>query len=355
MKFPDDTGAANDYTFCSFIPPYVLDHMAQSSDARIRRLAIDAIATASAIRAVRSMLRTMPAWAATPSPTFRRHRLIYDAKNGGFNDLPGRLVRAERDAKNSDPPVNEAFSYSGSTYNFYRKLFTRNSLDDSGMSLISSVHLGQGLNNAFWTGEQMCYGDGDGRIFIRFTKSFDVVGHELTHGVISHTCNLVYSKEPGALNEHFADVFGSLVKQWSKRQTAAKADWLIGADIMGPETSAKSLRTFKAEKAYENDPLLGTDPQPKHIRDKYTGSGDNGGVHINSGIPNHAFYLAAMEIGGRAWERAGQIWYKTMLKLNASSNFTDMVELSTETAATLFGNGSKEHKAIAKAWKSVGF
>lgn len=201
----------------------------------------------------------------------------------------------------------------------------------------------------------MCYGDGDGRIFIRFTKSFDVVGHELTHGVISHTCNLVYSKEPGALNEHFADVFGSLVKQWSKRQTAAKADWLIGADIMGPETSAKSLRTFKAEKAYENDPLLGTDPQPKHIRDKYTGSGDNGGVHINSGIPNHAFYLAATEIGGRAWERAGQIWYKTMLKLNASSNFKDMVELSTESAATLFGNGSKEHKAVAKAWKSVGF
>ena len=124
---------------------------------------------------------------------------------------------------------------------------------------------------------------------------------------------------------------------------------------MGPETSAKSLRTFKAEKAYENDPLLGTDPQPKHIRDKYTGSGDNGGVHINSGIPNHAFYLAATEIGGRAWERAGQIWYKTMLKLNASSNFKDMVELSTESAATLFGNGSKEQKAVAKAWKSVGF
>lgn len=355
MKFQDDSGTAINYAFCSFIPPYIFDHMAQSSDARIRRLAIDAIANASAIRAVRSTLALMPAWAATPSPTFRRHRLVYDVKNGGFDDLPGRLVRAERDAKNPDPPVNEAFSYSGSTYNFYRKLFNRNSLDDNGMSLISSVHLGQGLNNAFWTGEQMCYGDGDGRIFIRFTKSFDVVGHELTHGVISHTCNLVYSKEPGALNEHFADVFGSLVKQWSKRQTVAKADWLIGADIMGPGTSAKSLRTFKAEKAYENDPLLGTDPQPKHLKDKYTGSGDYGGVHINSGIPNHAFYLAATEIGGRAWERAGQIWYKTMLKLNASSKFTDMVELSTETAATLYGNGSKEQKAVAKAWKSVGF
>jgi Zn-dependent metalloprotease len=329
--------------------------MAESSDARIRRLAVDAIATASAIRAVRATLTTMPAWAATPSPTFRRYRLVYDVKNGGFNDLPGRLVRDERGAKSADAPVNEAFSYCGSTYNFYRKVFERNSLDDHGMTLISSVHLGRGLNNAFWTGEQMCYGDGDGRIFIRFTKSFDVVGHELTHGVISHTCNLVYSRESGALNEHFADVFGSLVKQWSKRQTAAKADWLIGADIMGPETSAKSLRTFKEGKAYENDTLLGTDPQPKHLRDKYTGSADNGGVHINSGIPNHAFYLAAMEIGGRAWERAGKIWYQTMLKLNASSGFNDMVQLSVETATTLYGNGSKEQKAVNKAWKSVGF
>jgi Zn-dependent metalloprotease len=355
MKCSDENHGDTNHVFCSFIPPYILDHLAESNDPRIRRLAVDAIATASAIRAVRATLRMMPAWAAIPSPEFRRHRLVYDVRNGGFDDLPGRLIRGERDSRTDDGAVNEAFSFSGSTYNFYRKNFARNSLDDHGMTLISSVHLGRGLNNAFWTGEQMCYGDGDDRIFIRFTKSFDVVGHELTHGVIAHTCNLVYSREPGALNEHFADVFGSLVKQWSRRQTAARADWLIGADIMGPETSARSLRTFREGKAYENDPLLGTDPQPKHLRDKYTGSSDNGGVHINSGIPNHAFFLAAVEIGGRAWERAGQIWYKTMLKLNASSDFEDMVQLSTETAATLYGNGSKEHRAVTKAWKAVGF
>lgn len=354
MTFQQETVSGVNHSFCSFVPPYVLDHLAESSDARVRRLAIDAIATASAIRAVRATLATMPSWAATPSPDFRRHRLTYDVKNGGFEDLPGKLVRAERDPKSDDLPVNEAYNNAGSTYNFYRKVFNRNSLDDRGMSLISSVHLGQRLNNAFWTGEQMCYGDGDGRIFIRFTKSLDVVGHELTHGVISHTCNLVYANEPGALNEHFADVFGSLVKQWSRRQTAKSADWLIGPDIMGPGTSAKSLRTFKAGKAYENDSLLGTDPQPKHLRDKYTGSSDHGGVHINSGIPNHAFYLAAMEIGGRAWERAGQIWYKTMLKLTANSNFADMAEASAESAMTLYGSNSKEQKAVTKAWRSVG-
>jgi Zn-dependent metalloprotease len=355
MKFQEETGSGVNYTFCSIIPPYVLDRLAESSDPRVRRVAIDAIASASAIRAVRATLAMMPGWAATPSPDFRRHRLTYDAKNGGFNELPGKLTRSERDPKSTDPAVNEAYNYSGSTYNFYRKVFNRNSLDDRGMSLISSVHLGQRLNNAFWTGEQMCYGDGDDRIFIRFTKSLDVVGHELTHGVISHTCNLVYANEPGALNEHFADVFGSLVKQWSRRQTAKSADWLIGPDVMGPGTSAKSLRTFKAGKAYENDTLLGTDPQPKHLKNKYTGSGDNGGVHINSGIPNHAFYLAAMEIGARAWERVGQIWYKTMLKLTANSNFADMVEASAESAVTLYGSGSKQHRAVTKAWKSVGF
>ncbi len=355
MQPHDENPGGSNHAFCSIIPPHVFDNMTQSSDSRVRRIAIDAIENASAVRAVRATLATMPAWAAIPSPSFRRHRLVYDVRNGGFSELPGHLVRAEREPRSGDAAVNEAYSYSGSTYNFYRRNFNRNSLDDRGMSLISSVHLGRRLNNAFWTGEQMCYGDGDGRIFIRFTKSLDVVGHELTHGVIAHTCNLVYANEPGALNEHFADVFGSLVKQWSKRQTVTRADWLIGADIMGPDTRAKSLRTFKAEKAYENDPLLGTDPQPKHLKNKYLGSADNGGVHINSGIPNHAFYLAAMAIGGRAWQRAGRIWYRTMLKLNASSSFADMVESTVETAVTLYKSGSKEHKAVVRAWKMVGF
>jgi Zn-dependent metalloprotease len=336
------------------IPPYVLDNLAKSNDPKVRELAVDAIENAAAVRAVRSTLAMMPQMAANRSPGRRKHRLVYNVGNGGFEDLPGTLVRSEGDPAVADPAVNEAYLHSGSTYEFYKKFFARNSLDDNGMSLISSVHLGRRLNNAFWTGEQMCYGDGDGAIFIRFTRSLDVVGHELTHGVISHTCNLVYRNEPGALNEHLADVFGSLVKQWKKKQTAKQADWLIGPDIMGPGTTAKSLRTFKAEKAYQNDPLLGTDPQPKHYRNKYNGTGDHGGVHINSGIPNHAFYLAANDIGGKAWERAGMIWYKTMLKLTSSSKFADMAQLSTETAQTLYGNGSKEHRAVAAAWKAVG-
>lgn len=337
------------------LPPYVLDHLSRSQDAKVRERAIEDIASASEARAIRATLATLPAMSAIPSPAGKKHRLVYDAQNGSFSSLPGRLVRSEGDKASKDPAVNEAYNHAGYTYDFYKKLFNRNSLDDNGMSLISSVHLGRRLNNAFWTGEQMAYGDGDGVIFIRFTKSLDVVGHELTHGVVTHTCNLEYRNEPGALNEHFADVFGSLVKQWRKRQSVKSADWLIGNDIMGPGTKAKALRTFKAEKAYENDPLLGTDPQPKHLKNKYTGSQDNGGVHINSGIPNHAFYLVATDLGGKAWEKAGRIWYETLLSLTQKSDFAQMVSMTGQAAVHLFGPGSLESKAVSAAWKAVGF
>ena len=279
-----------------FIPPYILDALSKSEDPAVRKQAVDAIEASATARAVRTTLSTMPQMAAIPSPTATKHRLIYDVQGRNFTALPGKLVRSEGEVRTKDPAVNEAYDHSGATYDFYKEVFNRNSLDDRGMSLISSVHLLRKLNNAFWNGEQMVYGDGDGKQFIRFTRSLDVVGHELSHGVVTHTCNLAYQGESGALNEHFADAFGVMVKQWKKGQTAAQADWLIGASIMGPATKARSLRTFKAGKAYENDPVLGTDPQPKHVKDKYRGSTDNGGVHINSGIPNHAFYLTAMKI-----------------------------------------------------------
>jgi Zn-dependent metalloprotease len=336
------------------LPPYILDRLADSDEARVRRLAIDAIAESAAVRATRATLASMGAMAAIPSPRSRKYRLVYDAKNGSFASLPGKLAREEGGRASKDPAVNEAFLNSGYTYDFYKEVFDRNSLDDRGMSLISSVHLGRRLNNAFWTGEQMAYGDGDGSLFVRFTKSLDVVGHELTHGVITHTSNLEYRNEPGALNEHFADVFGSLVKQWRKHQTADEADWLIGNDIMGPDTEAVALRTLTEEPAYEDDPLLGTDPQPKHMDDVYSGSQDNGGVHINSGIPNHAFCLASLEIGGEAWETTGRIWYRTLLALTATSDFAEMVERTIQEAGVLFGSRSLEQRAVRGAWKAVG-
>lgn len=339
--------------FC-IIPPYMLEHMAGSDDQRVRKLAVEAIESSAEGRAVRSVLREMPAMAAMVSPSAKKQRLIYDVQGGGMSALPGKLIRSEGDAKVADVAVNEAYDHSGHTYDFYMKRFKRNSLDDAGMTLVSSVHLGRKLNNAFWNGQQMAYGDGDGSTFIRFTKSLDVVGHELTHGVIAHECNLVYRDEPGALNEHFADVFGLLVRQWKKKESAAKSNWLIGKDIMGPGTTAKALRDFGPGKAYANDPLLGTDPQPKHMRNKFTGSWDNGGVHLNSGIPNHAFYLFARAIGGQAWDVPGAIWYEAMKKLSSNSGFRDMVATTEMIAVAGHGTGSKVHKALMDAWKNVG-
>jgi len=336
------------------LPPYILERLAESADARVRRLAVEAIAATAAARATRVTLATLAGMAAIPSPAGHKHRLVYDVRQGSFADLPGRLVRIEGQPAVKDRAVNEAYNHSGHTHDFYRRVFDRDSLDDRGMALVSSVHLGRRLNNAFWTGEQMAYGDGDGLLFRGFTRALDVVGHELTHGVVTHTSNLEYRGEAGALNEHFADVMGILIKQWRRRQTARQADWRIGVEIMGPGVTAQCLRTFTAARAFENDPVLGTDPQPKHVRDTYTGTADSGGVHINSGIPNHAFYLAAVTIGGRAWERAGRIWYRTLLALTPRSGFADMAATSIRIATAEFGKGSREERAVRSAWKEVG-
>jgi Zn-dependent metalloprotease len=339
--------------FC-IIPPYIFEHMINSPDAAVRKLAGDVLQSGAAARAMRSTLATLPQMAAIPSPAGKKHRLVYDLQHQGMNAAPGKLVLQEGGTMPKDPAVREAYRHAGTVYDYYSTIHQRNSLDGNGMSLISSVHLLKNHNNAYWTGEQMIYGDGDGQRFVRFTKSLDVVGHEFSHGVVTHTCNLVYQGEPGALNEHFADVFGVLVTQWKKNQTVTQASWTIGKDCLGPTVNATGLRTFKAEKAFENDPVMGTDIQPKHYSKKYTGASDYGGVHINSGIPNHAFYTTALELGGRSWVKAGRIWYHTLGLLNQNSTFANMVTATRGAATSLYGSGSSEVKAVEKGWKAVG-
>lgn len=336
------------------LPPHVMEHLTQSADAKIRRAAIAALASDAQARTLRSTLAMLPVMAAIPSPQSTKHRLVYDLQQKASWQLPGKLVRSEGQGKISDPAVDEAYDGSGKVYDFYSKILGRNSLDDKGMSLISSVHVGKSYNNAFWNGEQMAYGDGDNKLFQRFTKSLDVIGHELTHGVITHTANLDYVNQSGALNEHFADVFGVLVKQWKKKQTAKKADWMIGREIMGPGVKARCLRIMTADKAYENDAVLGTDPQPKHMDGFYSGQEDNGGVHINSGIPNFVFYQVAQALGGYAWEKAGKIWYQTLLRLNRTSNFSECAKATVESAERLYAGDSSVAKTVRVAWKNVG-
>jgi Zn-dependent metalloprotease len=239
----------------SFLPPYILERLTQSTDPAVRRAAVAAIEASSEVRGVRMTLSMMPAMAAIPSPAGKKHRLVYDLENRSPADLPGRLARAEGSGKAGDRAVDEAYRGTGVVYDFLRKVLGRNSLDDRGMSLVSSVHVGRNYNNAFWTGEQMAFGDGDGTIFTRFTRALDVIGHELTHGVIAHTSNLEYRGQSGALNEHFADVFGLLVRQWRRKESAKKTDWLIGREIMRPKVKARGLRTFLATKTCKKGDL----------------------------------------------------------------------------------------------------
>jgi Zn-dependent metalloprotease len=339
--------------FC-IIPPYMLENMASSDNAQVRKLAIDTIEASAEARATRRVMREMPEMAIMGALAGKKNRMVYDAQGKGMHSLPGKLVRGEGGRTSKDAAVNEAYNHAGTTYDFFLREFGRNSLDGNGMTLVSSVHLGRNLNNAFWNGQQMAYGDGDGYAFIRFTKALDVVGHELTHGVISHECNLVYRNESGALNEHFADVFGVLIRQWKAKHTAAAADWVIGKEIMGPGTIARGLRDFGPGPAFQKDPLLGTDPQPKHMKHKYKGAGDYGGVHINSGIPNHAFYLFARAVGGHAWKVPGRIWYEAMRKLSSNSEFGDMVANTEMIALALHGKNSAVHKALMASWRQVG-
>jgi Zn-dependent metalloprotease len=223
------------------------------------------------------------------------------------------------------------------------------------MKLDSTVHYGQDYNNAFWNGTQMVYGDGDGEIFDRFTKCIDVIGHELTHGVTQYEAALEYQGQPGALNESFSDVFGSLVKQYTLKQNVDKADWLIGAGLFTRKIKGIALRSMKEPGTAYDDPTIGKDPQPGHMKKYVKTTSDNGGVHINSGIPNHAFYLAAIEIGGYAWEKTGKIWYVTLRdRLREDSDFQNTADLTFEVAGTLFGKNSAEQKAVFNAWNNVG-
>jgi Zn-dependent metalloprotease len=335
---------------CSILPPYILERLARSGDPDIRRRARRALAHAEGYR----VARVEPVLPAPMRARRGKRRAVYDA--GGKPQLPGRLVRSESQEPVADVAVNEAYDHSGTTYDFFAKIFGRNSLDGEGMKLVSSVHVGDEegvpLTNAFWNGEQMAYGDGDGRIFRRFTRSLDVVGHELTHGVESFTSNLFYQGQSGALNEHFADVFGVLVRQWKRSEPASEASWVVGGEILVPAPTRRGIRDMeKPGTAFVNDPYLGTDPQPAHVKDYYTGRLDKGGVHLNSGIPNRAFALAAKAIGGRAWEIAGRIWYDALLQLSPVASFLDCARVTLSLARL---HGDVAQKAVRQGWAAVG-
>lgn len=343
--------------FC-ILPPHMLREIAQNGTPEQRERAAQTFEMAAHLRGQRMALTGLSVFVQTATAVGKRRR-VYTADNG--RRLPGRLVRDEGAPPTGDLSVDEAYEGAGVTYDLFNEVYNRRSIDNNGMELISTVHYDQSYDNAMWNGEQMVYGDGDedlpvsDRLFNRFTIALDIIAHEMAHGVTQFEAKLLYQSQSGALNESFSDVFGSLVKQRTLNQTADQADWIIGAGLFTSNVNGVGIRSMKAPGTAYDDPVLGRDPQPSHMSNYQDVPYDNGGVHINSGIPNHAFYVTAREMGGFAWEKAGLIWYNTLSDyLQMGSNFQDAANATYTVAGNLYGANSLEQQAVSKGWAAVG-
>lgn len=341
---------------CFIIPTRVLDRFAQ--DEQLPEVQRKSFADAASIetewRKVRSasqqLMRTahsvlpigMTALAAAAPPVVS----VFDCRHGMA--LPGTPVSDP--ARADDETARRTFSETTAMAEFLRTAFNRNSLDDAGMGLLSSIHFSVGYNNAFWNGLQMTYGDGDGNIFIDFTRSNDVIAHELTHGLTEYTAGFAYRNQAGGLNESVSDAFGSMFRQWRAGQSVQQADWLIGRDIMGPGALARGYTCLRDLSNPGAQHCLS--PQPAHF-DQYRNGMD---PHDSSGIPNQAFYLAAIAIGGRSWEKAGRIWYHALTGYRPSPNLSmrSFANRTRSLARQLFGSEPSIRRAVDQAWLAVG-
>lgn len=336
---------------CLFVPPHVLDNLAKDKREDVRKNARLTVQQSSLSRKNRSAKRISMELFTPAAPAGEGARKVYDCEETWVQRV--RQVRVENDDKINEKSVDTVFESAGLVRAFFRGL-DRNSYDNAGSDIIMNVHFGKNYNNAFWDGDELTFGDGDGTIFKDFTQSLDVVAHEFAHGVTQFTADLEYQSQSGALNESFSDVFGSAITQHVNGQDAGTADWLIGDEIMGPDLYGESLRSMKSPGTAYDNAIMGKDPQPDHMNNYYSGPDDNQGVHLNSGIPNKAFYLVAMQIGT---DKAARIWYHALQNLWATADFNDAVDVIAESARVLTRDkkvplGSTQ--AVRAAFKAVG-
>ncbi|GAB3268864.1 M4 family metallopeptidase [Sinomonas notoginsengisoli] len=358
------------------MPPYLLEHLATCDERRARALRGDGppngwVEDTRGLEAVAELARRTlledhrlreRREAHTRGPGMHGilrehgtlHREISDAER--TQSLPGKLVRKEGQEPAADADVNRAYDGLGETYRFLEEAFAQSSIDGAGLALEGTVHYGIGYDNAFWDGSRMVFGDGDGKVFGSFTSSLSIIAHELGHGLMQHTTDLRYDGQSGALNESFADVFGVLVEQFSRGDTVESASWIVGEGIFLPGIHGEGVRSMKAPGTAYDDPALGKDPQPGHMDGYVRTREDSGGVHVNSGIPNRAFYLAAEALGGHAWERAGRVWFETIAlrKLPLDVDFRGFARETVRVARSLYGRESAEERAVRGGWRGVG-
>jgi Zn-dependent metalloprotease len=339
------------------IPDYLLEQLAKGKGEEFKKTVENTIARDRVMRISRSAIAQLTTSESVQRAAAGKNRTVYSADN--TMTLKKRRVRREGSSSSGNAAADKVYDYFGNTYDFFKAVFDRDSIDGSGMPMIGTVELGPNYANAFWNGREMGFGTGDGVIFRNFVDSLDVIGHELTHGVIDFngTGGLAYSGQKGALNESVADVFGTLVRQYIRSQSAADADWLIGSEIM---VSATCLRSMADPHDGLGTSPNGTPGQPKTMSEYDHTTRDNHGVHINSGIPNHAFYQFATRLGGFAWETAGRIWYDTLTKGNLPPG--DFFDPASGTTFQMFADKTMEfagtdrsiRQKLADSWAAVG-
>lgn len=269
-----------------------------------------------------------------------RNRTVYDVAMG--TTLPGTLVRSEGGAATGIVDADQAYDFAGATYDYFFSTHGRDSFDGAGAGLVSSVRYrhpsqpGVPYQNAFWNGTQMVYGEG-------FAAADDVVGHELTHAVTEYSANLFYYYQSGALNESFSDIFGQAVDfTRSAADDTGIARWRLGEDL-----SIGAIRDMMTPTTF-GDPGKVSDPQFFCVSDGWTSSsGDSGGVHYNSGVPNHAFALMVdggtyngHTISGIGLAKAGLIQYRALnTYLTSGSTFADNATAVNQSCTDLVGTG----------------
>lgn len=293
---------------CSFIPPHIAKKVAETDRT-----------FASGIKVDTSLRRARESAVSVAGPI-----TVYTASNR--TAIPGKLViDVDEDADR----------VRGSAHLISQVLGTEEFPD-------GVVHYGSGYANAFFNGSYLVFGEGDGEVFGNFTRSLDIMAHELGHALVSLGPGLVYAGESGAMNEHLADVFGVCVQQWTSQN---QHDWRIGEEILLDGVSAVR-DMLNPGQAYDS-PLLGRDPQPNHMDGFQKIRADNGGVHINSGIPNRAFALLCEMTGEPSWGRPLAMWRRAMQDLHPRSTFRNL-------AAATWRHSGGLNPAVREAWAGVG-
>jgi vibriolysin len=283
-----------------------------------------------------------------PRIHYARDRKTYSANN--TSSLPGTLGRSENEGAVANIDVNAAYDNAGYVYDYYFATFGRDSFDNQGATLISTVNYGSRYNNAFWNGEQMVYGDGDGQVLSPLGRSLDVTGHEITHAVTERTAGLIYSGESGGLNESMSDIFGSAIEA-ARNGVIDERTWLLGEDVWTPNTPGDALR-------YLDDPA-----KDGESLDDYNSMNSWIDVHYSSGISNLAFKLlvtggkhprgkSTAEVPALGMEQASAIFFRALtVYMTEDSNFEAARVATAQAAKDLYGESAAA--AVHKTWDAL--